>query len=245
MNRRPERGAPPEVWTDDPSGLVERLAADLEAHGRRSLAERGAFSIAIPGGSVAARCFPRLAALPLEWTNTDFFWVDERGVPPEDPESNYGRARALWLEPAAVPTARVHRMRGEEAELDRVAREYARELAAVAGAPAVLDYVLLGVGPDGHVASLFPGHVALSHEGPVVAIGDAPVPPRRRLSLALPVLAGARRVAIVAFGAAKAPVIHEALTDPASALPVARVVRAAARCVVALDRAAAGGRVSG
>jgi 6-phosphogluconolactonase len=131
-------------------------------------------------------------------------------------------------------------MRAEATDLGGAARDYADELVRAAGDPPTLDYVLLGVGADGHVASLFPGHRALSDAGPVLAIEDAPKPPLRRLSLALPVIASAARVAIVAFGEEKAAAIREAVEDAASALPVARVARAARRCTFVLDRGAGG-----
>lgn len=224
----------PEIRTGAPAELVAILAADLEAHARLGPL-RGRFTIAIPGGSVATTCFPRLSTLALDWPAIEFFWVDERAVPPDDPASNFGRARALWLDPAGVPGTRVHRMRGEAADLEGAARGYAAELTAAAGDPPRLDYVLLGVGPDGHVASLFPGHPALGEAGPALAIADAPMPPPRRLSLALPVLAAARRVAIVAFGETKARLIREALADPDSMLPVAQVARGATSTLVLIE----------
>ncbi len=217
------------------------LAADLEACVRRSGADRRRFTLAIPGGSVATRCFPRLATLPLDVSRLEFFWVDERAVPPTHDDSNHALAQRLWLGPAAVPPGRVHRMRGEAPDLDRAAREYADELAKHAGDPPRLDYVLLGVGPDGHVASLFPGHRALGETEPVLAIADAPIPPPRRLSLSMPILIGAARVAIVAFGKAKAAVLREALEDPASTLPVGQVARGASSGLILLDRAAGAG----
>lgn len=229
--------AAPEVRVGDRAFVAERLAADVEAEARRS--RHGAFTIAIPGGSVASACFPRLAKLALDWSRVEVFWVDERAVPPTDSESNYRLARELWLDPASVPAGRIHRVPGEAADLGRAAREYARELIGLAGDPPRLDYVLLGVGPDGHVASLFPGHAALDDKGPVLAIDDAPKPPARRLTLSLPAITAARRVAFVAFGEAKADVMRAALQDQTSPLPVARVVRDAARCLVLLDREAA------
>lgn len=228
----------PEVRIGELEFVVEALAADVEVEARGALARRRPFTIAIPGGSVARHCFRRLSELGLDWSMVGFFWVDERAVPPSSPDSNYAAARALWLEPAGVPAERIHRMRGEAAELDRAAQDYSEELADLAGRPPRLDYVLLGVGPDGHVASLFPGHAALLDERSVLAIEDAPTPPPRRLSLSLPALTNARRVMIVAVGEAKAEVIREAVEHVDSALPVARVVRAAQRSAFLLDRAA-------
>lgn len=230
--------ASPEVRIGESSDIIEMLATDLGACVRRSAIERRAFTIAIPGGSVATRCFPRLATLPLDWSNLEFFWVDERAVPPTHADSNYAPASALWLEPARVPIERIHRMQGEAPDLDRAASEYADELTNRTGIPPRLDYVLLGVGPDGHVASLFPGHPALLDRRPVLAIEDAPKPPPHRLSLSLPTLTNARRLAIVAFGAAKADLIREAVEDVSSTLPIAQVARGTRRCILLLDRAA-------
>ena len=238
MDDSPGPEAMPEIRIGETADVVEMLAADLETHARHSLSERRPFTLAIPGGSVARTCFPRLAVLELDWSNIELFWVDERAVPPGDPNSNYGLARALWLEPARVPAGRVHRMRGEADDLDRAAQEYANELTRNAGAPPRLDYVLLGVGADGHVASLFPGQPALAQKQSVLAIEDAPRPPPCRLSLSLPVLMNARRVVVVAFGTEKAPVIREAVEDGGSPLPVAQVARGARRCLFLLDRAA-------
>lgn len=231
---------PPEVRIGEVSELVEMLAADLEACVAHAAREPRAFTLAIPGGSVATRCFPRLATLPIDWSKIEFFWVDERAVTPFHEQSNYASAARAWLGPAAVPTARVHRMAGEGADLELAAREYEAELTSVAGDPPRLDYVLLGVGPDGHVASLFPGHRALRETRPVLAITDAPSPLSRRLTLSLPVLTNAARAVIVAFGRSKSEVLREALSNPASTLPVARIAREAPSCLFLLDEAASG-----
>jgi 6-phosphogluconolactonase len=232
--------ASPEVRVGEASEVVEWLAADLEESARHASSEGRRFTLAIPGGSVATRCFPRLAMLSLDWSGIDLFWVDERAVPPTHAESNYGLAMRLWLEPAKVPAERIHRMPGEARDLAGAARDYGAELTRHAGSPPRLDYVLLGVGSDGHAASLFPGHPELRETEPALAIANAPVPPSRRLSLSLPALSHARRVAIVAFGGSKAKVIRECLDNPDSTLPVARVARQAERCVFLLDEAASG-----
>ncbi len=228
-----------DVVVADPGTLADRLAAVLEADARSALAEREAFTLALSGGSVATELFPRLAAADVDWDRTEFFWVDERGVPPASPESNYGVAAALWLWPAGVPPERVHPMPADDPDLARAARRYAAELERRAGQPPRLDLVILGVGPDGHVASLFPGHPTLDSEALVVAVEDSPKPPRRRLSLTLPVLTGARRIVVGAFGESKAEAIRAALEDPASPLPVARLARLAARPLFLLDSHAA------
>ena len=230
-----------EVVVAEPAALAEALATRLEREAEAALAARGAFSIALPGGSVATAFFPRLARAALDWTRVRFFWCDERAVPPGDPESNYGVARALWLEPAGVSEAGVHRMRGEAADLGAAARAYEDELRRGLGEPPRLDAALLGVGPDGHVASLFPGHRVLDETALwAAALDDAPKPPPRRLTLTLPVLAAARLVVIAAFGAAKRDVVRAALNDATSPLPVALLARAAGAPLFLLDEEAGG-----
>jgi 6-phosphogluconolactonase len=173
-------------------------------------------------------------------SRTDVFWADERAVPPDDPESNYGAARSLLLEPAAVPAARVHRMYGESVDLERAAASYAEEIVRVLGAPPRLDLALLGVGEDGHVASLFPGHPALREERRlVVPVTDSPKPPARRLTLTLPALTAARRVVVFATGRAKAPIVRAAVDAADARLPLVRIVRDAPAVTILLDPDAA------
>ena len=223
------------------TACVETIVRDIEAEYARATTARRRMAIAVPGGSVGVHVFPALAALDLDWRRVDIFWVDERAVPPTEPESNYRLAEALWLRPAAVPQPSVHRMPAEHLEVDAAA-VYAAELVRVLGPSGRLDVALLGVGPDGHVASLFPGHAALLETTRlVVALDDAPMPPPRRLTMTLRMLTSAGRVIVAAFGDSKAPLLTEALTDDNSPLPVARVLRGAPRPLVVADDAAAGG----
>jgi 6-phosphogluconolactonase len=230
----------PEIHVDRASGLAGRLARLLEDEAERAQARRGLGAVALPGGSVAAIFFPELARAQCDWSRTAFFWVDERAVPPEHPESNYGLARALWLEPAGVPSPNIHRMPADDPDAESAARSYEDLLIGTLGTPPQLDLALLGVGPDGHVCSLFPGHPLLHERQRLVApIEDAPKPPRRRLTLTLPVLWEAAVVVVAALGEAKAAVLREALEEPSSPLPVALAMRGARRTVVLLDPPAA------
>ena len=231
---------PLETVVDKAESLAESLAARFEEEARHAVAARGRFTVALPGGSVATSFFPRLARVPFDWSRTDFFWGDERAVPPDHADSNYAAARSLWLTPAGVPEASVHRMKAEEPDLAQAAADYARELAGVAGSPPRLDLVLLGVGPDGHVCSLFAGHPVLGlRDRAVAVVEDSPKPPPRRLTLTLPVVTGAGLVVVVALGRGKAEIIRAALEDPGSALPVALVARQARRATFLLDAEAA------
>jgi 6-phosphogluconolactonase len=199
------------------------------------------FSLALPGGSVAEAFCPHLANAPLDWGPVDLFWCDERAVPPDHPDSNFRVAEELLIRRVTIDPARVHRMKGEATDLEAAAADYERELKRVLGERPQLGVALLGVGPDGHVGSLFPGHRALDERVDlVVAIHDSPKPPPHRLTLTLPALAGAF-VVIAAFGPAKAVVIKEALENPDSRLPVALAARGARQALFLLDASAASG----
>ena len=227
----------PDVYVGDADQIRHALVRDFSAEATRSIAARGFFAVALPGGSVAINTFPALGALALDWGRVHIFWADERAVEPSDPESNFGVARERWLDPARVPSQSIHRMPADSVDLDRAAAAYADQLAQVLGMPPRFDFVLLGVGPDGHVASLFPGHAPLAEDSrSVAAVVDAPKPPPRRLTLTMPVLAGADRVVVVAYGRSKAAVLREAVEGPGSMLPVALVLRRSKRALVLADK---------
>ena len=212
--------------------FVERV----EAAARVAIAERGRFAFVIPGGSAAEAFLPALAAGSLEWDRVDLFWTDERCVPPDHPDSNYRLGEALLLRRLLDKRPRVHRMAADDPDPRAAAVAYERDLTRSLGDPPRFDLVLLGVGPDGHVASLFPGHPALAEpERRVLAVEDAPKPPARRLTLTLPALEGAGLICIAAFGAGKARVIGEAFRVNPSDLPVARAARAGRGTLVLLD----------
>lgn len=225
--------APKDVLAASFRDLLLVLAeAAIERHGR--------FAFALPGGSTAEAFLPPLATAALDWSRLDFFWGDERAVAPDHPDSNYGLARRLLLDRVGADPSRVHRMAAEAADLAAAASDYAQELTATLGDPPHFDLVLLGVGPDGHVCSLFPGHPVLAERTRSVApVFDSPKPPPARITLTLKALAAAEVVCVAAFGGAKAEALRAALEDPASPLPVAQVAREAKRAVFMIDPAAA------
>jgi 6-phosphogluconolactonase len=230
----------PEILVGKPENLQEVLARRLEDVARLAIVARGRFALALPGGSVATTFFPRLATAQVDWSRTHCFWGDERALPPTDPESNYGVARALLLDRAGVPAGGVHRMKADEDDLEGAAHAYENELVSALGRPPRLDVVILGMGPDGHVCSLFPGHSLLQERTRwVSAVVDSPKPPSRRLTLTLPSLEAAAFVVVAAFGETKAAALREAIEDSGSALPVALAVRGAARALFLLDQGAA------
>ncbi len=229
----------PEVLVGSLTSLLNRLASEVVTEATRAKAARGLYAVAVPGGSVGVACFPALARVPIDWSVTHVFWVDERAVPPSSFDSNFSLGRSLWLDSSAASPSSIHRMPADNPNLDEAAALYAAELRHVCEGPH-LDLVLLGVGADGHVASLFPGHPALSEEHQlVVPIADSPKPPPRRLTMTLPLLTSARCVIVMALGKSKAAVMHEALTREDSMLPISLILRRAPRALVLLDEEAA------
>jgi 6-phosphogluconolactonase len=230
-----------EVVIGDFPAVERALVTTFQDAAADALDARGAFVVALAGGSIAPLFFPSLARLALDWSRVDFFWADERAVPPGHADSNFAEASRLWLQPAGVPADRIHRIHGEDPDLRRASQAYAGELRRVAGTPPALDFALLGVGSDGHVASLFPGHpprVAGAHdegdEGDVVVpVEDAPKPPARRITLTMRTLAAAARIVVAAAGEAKAEVVRRAM-EPGSPLPLGVLISRAAHVRVLL-----------
>lgn len=220
--------------------VVGHLTAELIRVAGTAIAARGRFSLAVPGGSVAHAVLPRLATAPIDWRAVDIFLADDRDVATESPESNERLVRELLLRPLGLDAPALHPLVACGVPLSEAAARAARDLTAALGTPPRLDLVLLGVGEDGHVASLFPGHPALTDPAWVVPVTDAPKPPPRRLSLGLETLAAARQVWFAAFGAGKAHVVAELRGNPASELPAARVANRASDVRWWLDADAGG-----
>ncbi len=219
--------------------LAVAFARRIETIGAGAAAARRPWALAIPGGSVADTFLPGLRAAAVDWAPVHVFWADERAVPAGSPDSNVGLAERLWLDALAVPPT-LHRPWPGPGDPDAAARQYETTLVEVLGDPPILDLVLLGVGPDGHVASLFPGHQAVrERHRRVVAIDDAPKPPPRRLTMTLPVLAAARVVIVAAFGAEKAAAIAEATGQPLAPSPLAQLLQSAPHAELWMDPAAA------
>ena len=218
--------------------LVALAAADLVAScAARSVEASGTFRLGLSGGRTPEAAY-RLLAGPefharVPWGQTHLFFADERDAPPTEPESNYWLIRKLLVEPAGVLPSNVHRIKADQPDLEAAARAYESLLEAP------LDLLLLGMGEDGHTASIFPGS-ALIHERVrrVAAVYDSPKPPPRRITITGAVIAEARRVAMLVTGASKAEAAVRALEQegPAGECP-ARLAREADWL---LDLAAAG-----
>jgi 6-phosphogluconolactonase len=217
------------------------VASSFAGAAATAIAARGRFLCAVPGGSVATRVFPRFADLQLDWRLVHVWLADERVVGPDDEQSNQRAVREHWLAGLAGSGPVFHSPHVEGQTPESAAILCADDLTTVAGVPPRLDVVLLGVGPDGHVASLFPSDPAwtTAHEW-VIAVRKAPKPPSKRISLGLPTLAAAAEIWIVAFGAEKAAAIAEARVSPSSTLPVAVVARSGPAIRWFLDDGASG-----
>ncbi|TMB56285.1 MAG: 6-phosphogluconolactonase, partial [Chloroflexi bacterium] len=183
---------------------VATAAADrIVAAARNAIRRRGVFRIALSGGSTPLAVYPLLVTSPrveaVDWSRVEFFWGDERAVTPDHPDSNCGAARRGLLDrlPGVRPEA-IHRMEAEREDLDAAARDYQQEIARAFGLPAAgprrpsFDLIWLGMGRDGHTASLFPDSTALAERRRWVIATWAPGQASRRMTLTFPILNAAR-----------------------------------------------------
>jgi 6-phosphogluconolactonase len=172
---------------------------------RDAVAERGAASLCLAGGNTPKATYEALARAPgITWPAVSVYFGDERCVPPDDPDSNYGLARTALLDHVGVPSTAVHRIRGEEPDRDAAADAYARAL------PADLDVLILGIGEDCHTASLFPHSPAVHERRRRVVPVTGPKPPFERITLTPSALEG-RLVLVLVAGSSKAEAVAQAL----------------------------------
>jgi 6-phosphogluconolactonase len=199
------------IATPDAAQAAREATARMTKAIHEALKERGVATIALSGGSSPGEAYRQLAQQVIDWNKVHVYWVDERAVGPDHERSNYGAAKKALLDPAGIPAANVHRMRGEASDLAAASAEYEEELrdtvkSKVAGIPA-LDLVVLGVGDDGHTASLFPGEDTVDITDRLVAAVPATSVHEPRLTLTTPVLENARASTVIVLGRSK----HEPL----------------------------------
>ena len=243
------------VHVHTPDALPAALAAHVREAEAAALARGGRFTVALSGGSMPKVLGQALAAAAFSWAQWHVFYADERCVPLDHADSNHKACQEHFFGKVPIPAAQLHPLRyeaGDEGNPSAAVARYTAELAAVfteaaAAAPALLpqfDLVLLGMGPDGHTASLFPGHALLgvgvgggdagnggAAAAPVpwvAGLTDSPKPPPTRITLTLPVLRAAYSVAFVSGGAAKAPALASILAagkgaDDGDMLPAGRI----------------------
>jgi 6-phosphogluconolactonase len=235
----------------DPDVLAQAVAARLIVRLIDAQAQRGSAGLVLTGGRVAAAVYRAVRDNPardaVDWSRVDIWWGDERFLPSGDPERNETQAREALLDALALDPARVHPMGASDgpdgADPELAAARYAAELARAAGPGSAtlphLDVVLLGVGEDGHVASVFPEHPAAYETRPVSAVRGSPKPPPIRISLTLPAINTADDVWLIASGGGKAGAVALALAEGGPVQVPAAGVRGVSRTVWLLDRAAA------
>ncbi|GLC43270.1 hypothetical protein PLESTB_001492000 [Pleodorina starrii] len=213
------------------AGLVKLVVEAAEA----AVKAKGAFTLVLSGGSLPALLGPLATAKGIDWSKTHIFFVDERNVPHSSPDSTYKAAQEALLSKVPIPPAQVYAI-AEGLPVEQAAVQYEGRLVSIPAAALprtaeggfpVFDLILLGVGPDGHVASLFPNRPETSaSKGWILPVKNSPKPPPERITMTMPVINAAKEVAIVALGAGKCEIVQRVLEVQAlpGALP-AQLVR--------------------
>jgi 6-phosphogluconolactonase len=228
----------------DPDELAERSAEYIAARARETVATRGTFTLCLSGGETPVPTYRLLGdrlGVSVPWDRVHVFWGDERCIPLDRPDSHFTMATELMLSRLPIPTENIHRAHGEADDPSRAAREYEDALRGFFGGPVPsFDLVLLGMGEDGHVASIFPGSPGWAErrrwvvDHYVVKRGERV----RRLTLTMPVLTAAREIAVLVSGEHKADALA-AVIDGDADLPAGELNREAARISWFVDRDAA------
>ena len=226
---------PIERFVASEQALFRRAAAEFAHLAAEAVARRGRFSVAFSGGTTPQGLYGALAANArlreaVPWNRTLVFWGDERQVPPGHPDSNYGMAREVLLSKISIPEVNVHRIPGELPDASEAAHRYEDDMRAALGLGAAefprFDLVLLGLGADGHTASLFPGTEALRERQRSAAANWVDTLRAWRITLTLPAINRARTVMFLVCGADKAEAVKSVLEGPSVPdAPPARLVR--------------------
>ena len=217
--------------------LVHAPVPELKALLTQSFEDwaQGGRSCALSGGATALIFLPALREAQVDWSKITLFWADERAVDTDDPESNYGIAERMLLAPLGARAPRAVRM-PTELPLGEAALKYDDQLARELNGGA-LDLAILGIGEDGHICSLFPGHKALLVDDlRAVAVEDAPKMPRRRLSLTMRFVLQTRKIWLVAVGPRKLAVLHAALSKTQRSTPLDLLIHQAKDVTVFTDQ---------
>jgi 6-phosphogluconolactonase len=221
---------------DDPDSVAQAAAATIAADARAAISARGRFAFAVSGGHTPWIMLRALAGEDMPWASVHVFQVDERVAPDGHPDRNLTHLRESLLQHSPLRPEQIHAMQVEAADLQTAATQYALDLREITGSPPVLDLVHLGLGPDGHTASLVPGDAVLDVTDEDVDLTGV-YQGRRRMTLTYPMLNRARRVLWVVTGSEKAEMLRR-LRDGDVSIPAGRVQREQA--LLLADRAAAG-----
>jgi 6-phosphogluconolactonase len=231
-----------------PQDLFQAAAEEVIRSATDAVAQRGLFTIALSGGSTPRNLYTLIAAnasATLPWNQMFFFWGDERHVPPDNPDSNYRMAKEALLSKVPVPPANIFPVPAENPDAAQAAEIYEQTLrrffAVAPGEFPRFDLILLGMGPDGHTASLFPETPALQEKSRLVVANWVEKLGSSRITFTLPLLNAARRVAFLVSGTDKAAALHEVLEGnaPAEKYPSRLVQPSEGKVTWFVDRAAA------
>jgi 6-phosphogluconolactonase len=224
------------VVLDTAESVAQRAASVIAEEARKAVAARGRFVVAVSGGHTPWVMLRALATADVPWPAVHIVQVDERVAPPGHADRNLTHLRESLLDHAPLPAGQIHAMPVESADLESAAGQYAATLRQIAGAPPVLDLVHLGLGPDGHTASLVPGDPVLNVNDTDVAITGI-YQGRRRMTLTYPMINRSRKILWVVTGGEKVQMLNR-LLDGDQAIPAGRIRREQA--LVLADEAAAG-----
>lgn len=201
----------------DTDTLSREAAQHIIRIAQESIADHARFTIALSGGSTPRKLYSLLGDEPyrsqIDWTRVDIFWSDERCVPPNDEESNYHMAQQVLLSKIPIPANQVHRMPADQADGDAASLAYTRDMQNTFGTDGVpsFDLIQLGMGPEGHTASLFPHQPSLHEQQRLVMPVVVPKPPPPRLTFTPRILNAAKHVLFLVTGAEKADAVHAVL----------------------------------
>lgn len=226
----------------DVASLVGAFVCDVERFLEESRQSDRPFHIALSGGSTPLAVFRTLGetTVPESWSRVHLYWGDERCVPPDDPESNYGNVHRILIDPLGIPGENIHRIRGEtdpEREADRYGRTLLKMLPLEEGVP-VFDWIWLGLGEDGHTASIFPHQIGLWDAAQPCVVATHPQSGQQRISLTGKVINAAQRISFLVSGKQKSQVVNEIVMKEGryEEYPASRVAPASGYVEWFLDR---------
>src|SRR5947208_1816716 len=204
----------------DTNILSHEAAQYIVQVAQESIVTHGRFTLALSGGNTPKKLYGLLSEEPyvgqIDWNLVEIFWSDERCVPPESEDSNYHMAQEVLLSKVPIPASQIHRVPAEEADRDAASLKYTQEMQRVFGTSSIpnFDLIQLGMGPEGHTASLFPHQPSLHEQQRLVIPVSVPKPPPPRLTFTPPILNAARHVLFLVTGSEKADAVQAVLEGP-------------------------------
>jgi 6-phosphogluconolactonase len=231
---------------ESPSGLAESFATEFSEKIKQFLEDKSTINIALSGGSTPKLFFQVLSEKykkKINWQKVNLYWADERCVPPDSPDSNYGMTKEFLLDNISIPSLNIHRIMGEnnpEEEAERYADEIEKNVEFRNGLPA-FDIILLGIGEDGHTASIFPNQIELMNSEKICAVSVHPVTHQKRITLTGKVINNASYIAFLVSGESKSQVVADIINHSAESekYPASKISPVNGELIWFLDKEAA------